>query len=106
MNFVIGWLKVKPGKRDEFMKLAHPYSATTIASEQGIEFLEFHPASTDPEMVIVIEKYHTSEVHDLHHKTEHFEEMWAQVQRLCVEARFENIFADRVEPDLIRFEAN
>ena len=106
MKFVIGWLKVKPGKRDEFIDLVHPYSATTIALEEGIEILEFHPASTDPDMVIVIEKYRTPEVHDLHHKTEHFERMWAQVQRLCVAARFENIFADRVEPDLISFKTN
>ena len=105
MKFVIGWLKVKPGKRDEFMELALPYGATTCTLEEGVEFLEFHPSSADPDGVIVIEKYRTPEVHDLHHQTEHFEQMWEQVQRLCVEARFENIFANRAEPDVIRFTA-
>jgi quinol monooxygenase YgiN len=97
---------VKPGKRDEFMDIAIRYSATTLELEDGIEFLEFHPASTDPNTVIVIEKYRTPEDHDLHHKTEHFERMWEQVQQHCVEVRFENIFADRVEPDFIRFATN
>src|SRR5262245_17353546 len=106
MKFVIGWLKVRRGMRDEFMDLAHAYSATTLELEEGIEFFEFHLSSTDPDTVIVVEKYQTSEIHDRHHQTEHFARMWEQVQRLCVEGRFQNIFADRVEPDFARFAMN
>jgi len=102
MKFVIGWLKVKPGKRDEFMALALPFAATAL-KQDGVEFFEFHLSSTDPDSVIAVERYRTPEVHDLHHQTAYFAEMWGHVQRLCIEGRFENIFADRVDSDLARF---
>jgi quinol monooxygenase YgiN len=102
VKFVIGWLKARPGKRDELMALARPFIATTLRQD-GIEFFEFHPSSTDADTVIVVEKYRTPEVHDLHHQTAHFAEMWGHVQRLCLEGRFENIFAERVDPDFARF---
>ena len=82
--------------------MARAYS-TTVEREDGIEFLEFHLSSSDPDAVIVIERYRTPEVHDLLHQTPQFHEMWKDVQRLCVEGRFENIFAERVEPDFERF---
>ena len=97
MKFVIGWLKVRPGKRDEFMALAGPFIGATLR-ESGVEFFEFHLSSTDPDTVIAIEKYRTPTVHDRHHQTAHFAEMWEHVQRLCIEGRFENIYADR-QPD-------
>ena len=40
MKFVIGWLKLRPGKRDEFMALAGPFIASTL-KEDGIEFSSF-----------------------------------------------------------------
>jgi len=102
MKFGVGWLKLKPGKRDEFMALARPFVSETL-KEDGVEFFEFHLSSTDPETVIAIEKYRTPEAHDLHHRTAHFAEMWGHVQRLCIEGRFENIFEDNVQPDFSRF---
>ena len=102
MKFVIGWLKLRPGKRDEFLALARPFISTTL-EEDGVEFFEFHLSSTDPDTVIAIEKYRTPEVHDLHHQTAHFAEVWGHVERLCIEGRFENILADRVDPDFARF---
>ena len=102
MKFVIGWLKLRPGMRDEFMALAGPFIEAALR-ENGVEFFEFHPSSTDPDTVIAIEKYRTPEAHDLHHQTPHFAEMWGHVQRLCIEGRFENIFADRVDADFARF---
>jgi quinol monooxygenase YgiN len=102
MKFVIGWLNLRPGKRDEFMALARPFIATTLKGE-GVEFFEFHLSSTDPDTVIVVERYRTPEAQDLHQQTAHFAEMWGHVQKLCIEARFENIFADRVDPDFARF---
>src|SRR5262245_170480 len=102
MKFVIGWLKLRPGKRDEFMALARPYIATSL-KDDGVDFFEFHLSSTDPDTVIVVERYRTPEAHVLHNQTPHFFEMWGLVQRLCIEGRFENIFADRVDPDFARF---
>ena len=41
MKFVIGWLTLKPGTRDEFMTLCRPFIAAT-REEEGVDFFEFH----------------------------------------------------------------
>ena len=103
-KFIMGWLTARPGKRDEFMAISKPYIATTL-QEQGVVFFEFHPSSTDPNLVIVVECYETPEAQDVHHGTPHFAAMWKEVQRLIAEARFENIFAARVITETVTFEA-
>jgi len=102
MKYVIGWLKLKPGKRDEFLTLMRPFTEKT-RQEEGVDFFECHPSSTESDTVLVVERYRTAEDHDLHHQTAHFADIWGHVQRLCVEGRFENIFADRVDIDTARF---
>ena len=42
MKYVIGWLKLRPGARDELMTLARPFVAETL-KEDGMIFFEFHP---------------------------------------------------------------
>jgi quinol monooxygenase YgiN len=103
-KFIMGWLTVRPGKRDEFMAISEPFISATL-QEQGVIFFEFHPSLTDPNLVIVVECYATPEVQDFHHKTPHFAAMWEEVQRLIAEARFENIFAASVVTDIVTFEA-
>ena len=103
-KFIMGWLTARPGKRDEFMAISQAYIATTL-KEKGIVFFEFHPSATDPNLIIVVECYETPEAHDLHHTTPHFAAMWKEVQRLIMEAKFQNIFAARVVPDAVKFQA-
>ena len=35
MKFVTGWLKLGPGKRDQFMPLAQPFIADTLREDGG-----------------------------------------------------------------------
>ena len=102
MKYVIGWLKLRPGARDEFMTLARPFVAETL-KEDGMIFFEFHHNSFDPDGVVVVECYRDHATHERHWTTSHFKEMWAHVERLTLEGHFENVFAARIEPDHIRF---
>jgi quinol monooxygenase YgiN len=103
-KFVMGWLTARPGKRDEFMAISQAFIATT-RQEKGVVFFEFHPSSTDPDLIVVVECYETPEAHALHQTTPHFIATWKEVQRLIAEARFQNIFAASVVPDAVKFEA-
>jgi quinol monooxygenase YgiN len=103
MKFVIGWLKLKPGRRDEFMAVSRPFIAATLR-EEGVVFFEFHHNSTDLDGVVVVECYKSHAAHELHWATPHFATMWKEVERLTIEGRFENIFADRTASDVARFD--
>ena len=102
MKFVIAWLTLRPGKRGEFMALAQPFAAAT-RQEDGVVFFEFHHDATNPDGVVAVECYRDHAAHEAHWTTPHFAAMWTEVQRLAVEGRFQNIFADRVEPDAAVF---
>jgi quinol monooxygenase YgiN len=104
MKFVIGWLTLKPGKRDEFLVLSRPFIAATL-QEEGVIFFEFHTSLTDPDGAVVVECYKDREAHELHWTTPHFSAMWRNVERLALEGRFENIFADRTATDVVQFGA-
>lgn len=95
MEYVIGWLKLKPGKRDEFMRLAGPVVATT-QKEDGCLFYEIHPTTLDPDTVIVIEGWQTIEQHQAHQKAPHHVAFGPEVVRLAIEGRFEEIDAKDV----------
>ena len=56
-----------------------------------------------PDTVIIVERFRSAEDHDLHHQTPHQIDIWGHLQRLGSEARFENIFADRVDIDELKF---
>jgi quinol monooxygenase YgiN len=103
MKFVIGWLTLKPGRRDEFMAVAQSFIAATVR-EEGVVFFEFHHSSTDPDGVVVVECYKNHEAHQLHWTRPHFVAMWKDVERLAIEGSFENIFADRTVPDVVKFD--
>ena len=100
MKFVIGWLTLKPGTRDEFMTLCRPFIAAT-REEEGVDFFEFHNDLGNSDGIVVVERYKSHEAHELHWTTPHFQAMWHIVQ--AIEGRFENIFADRVERDIAKF---
>lgn len=95
MEYVIGWLRLKPGKRDEFMRVAKPVVATT-QKEDGCLFYEFHPTQLDPDLVVVIEGWQSIEQHQAHQKTPHHTAFGPEVVRLAIEGRFEEIEAKDV----------
>ena len=102
MEYVIGWLKLKPGKRDEFMRVAKPVVATT-QKEAGCLFYEIHPTTLDPDLVIVIEGWQTIEQHQAHQKMPHHVGFGPDVVRLSIEGRFEEIEAKNVVSQTPKF---
>ena len=101
-KYVIGWLTFAPGKRDGFMKIALPYIVACRA-EEGCLFFEMNPSVTDPDVVTVAECFTRAEAHSAHLRTPRFEAFWAELSRIGLSGRFENIFAARVEPDAAEF---
>lgn len=103
-KYIMGWLKFRPGKRDAFIAASRGYIEACRA-EEGCEFFDFSLSPFDPDLAMVMECFASREVHELAHlKTGHFKTFWKQLGEVCVEGRFENIFADHVEPDSARFD--
>jgi quinol monooxygenase YgiN len=103
-KFIIGWLTCKPGRRDEVMALVVPYVSKCLM-EEGCEFFEMNPSVQNPDVITLAECFASSEAHALHLQTVAFQAFWKGLQSRCVEGRFLNIFADRVEPDSATFGA-
>jgi len=101
-KYIIGWLTLRPGTRDEFMALARPYIATCL-QEEGCLFFEMNPSGSGPDVVTVAECCKDEEAHEAHLRPPAFQAMWAEIGRLALHGRFENIFPDRVLPDTVSF---
>ncbi len=101
-KYIIGWLTFAPGKRDDFMRIALPYVAA-CREEPGCVFFEMNPSVTDPDVVTIAECFESAEAHVAHLRTPRFEAFWAELSRIGLHGRFENIFAGRVEPDAAEF---
>ena len=102
MEFVIGWLTCKPGKRDEFMTVAKPGIAIT-QKEDGCVFYEFHPSTLDPNLVVIIEGWQSPSHHQAHQKAAHQVAFGSEAGRLAVEGRFEVIEAAKVVTERPKF---
>ena len=103
-KFIIGWLTLKPGKRDEFMTLSRSFVEAT-RQERGVIFFEFHHDLANSDGIVVVECYENREAHETHHQTPHFQAIWKVVQRLAVKGKFENIYAHRLLTDVSEFDA-
>lgn len=101
-KFIIGWLKCRPGKRDELVALLGPYVAACRA-EEGCLFFDMNPSVTEPDVVVVSECFASRAAHQAHVEQETFRRFWNQLYELCLEGRFENIFPGHVEPDRADF---
>ena len=101
-KYIIGWLTLKPGKRVKFMALARDY-AERCREEDGCLFFEMNPRVDDPDVVVVAECFKSVAAHEAHLNTPWFRELWAELGRIGVTGRFENIVGGRVEVDTVDF---
>ncbi len=97
MKFVIGWLTLKPGTRDEFMTLCRPFILPQRVKRKAYDFFEFHNDLGNSDGIVVVERYKSHEAHELHWTTPHFQAMWHIVERLAIEGRFEHLRRSRRE---------
>jgi len=63
------------------------------------------PSVTDPDVVVVAEGFASGGANEEHLGTEAFRRFGDRLHELCLEGRFMNIFAHRVEPDRADFTA-
>jgi len=101
MDYVIGWMTVRPGERDEFFESSLEFVRATKA-EPGTLFFELHKSSENPDVVVAIEAYVNAEVHEAHVKSAHFAAFWHLFQRYVLTGKFENVTADTSRLDEVR----
>ncbi len=101
-KFIIGWVTCRPGRRDDLVALLGPYVAACRA-EDGCLFFDINPSIHDPDVVTVAECFASREAHDAHLGREPFLSFWDRLPEFCLSGRFENIFAEHVEPDAVDF---
>jgi quinol monooxygenase YgiN len=98
MKYVIGWIRIKPGQREDFLDRCRDFFETTRA-EPGVLAFEFLPSLDDPDVVVAIESYISPEAHDTHRAAPHFEAFRALIKSHVLGGRFETIVTDAVAKD-------
>jgi quinol monooxygenase YgiN len=102
MDFVFGWIRVKPGKRHEFMALVPDHVAKSRA-RPGVYWLEFHESFDDADTIIFTGGFANAEVHAAQ-TAEDDPPLIAKLEEIGVDARFENIVADHKRLDALTFD--
>lgn len=95
MQYTIGWLKLKPGKRDDFLSHASTHQTAT-QREKGCLFYEWHPSATDDDVLVLVEGWKTVGDHKAHLGAPHHAALLQNVGQYAVSGRFEEIEAARV----------
>ena len=62
MDAVLGWLRLKPGKREAFMSQVPRYLAAT-RSMDGVLFAEINPSHEDADLVVLTFGYRDATAH-------------------------------------------
>jgi quinol monooxygenase YgiN len=101
MDYVIGWITTKPGRRDEYMARAAPFVAATQA-ERGVVFFHLIPDPASADRVIAVECYESAVAHADHLTTPHFAEFWPIFEEYVIEGRFENLVDVTPRIDVVR----
>jgi quinol monooxygenase YgiN len=104
MDFVFGWIWVKPGKRDEFMALV-PGHVTRAKARPGVYWLEFHENFDDPDAIVFTAGFANAEVHAAQ-STSDDPPLIALLEKIGIEGRFENISAETKRLDVLTFDGS
>lgn len=102
MDVVIGWIRLKPRKRDEFMALVPEYATATRAMA-GCTICELTESREDPDVVVAIFGYTTPEAHAAQVISPHERKLLAALNDLGVDGRFDNFVSDGVKTDRLTF---
>jgi len=102
MDFVFGWIQVKPGMRHEFMTLVPDHVARSRAMP-GVYWLEFHESFDDVDVIVFTAGFANAEVH-ARQVAENDPRLIAKLEEIGIEGRFENISADTKRLDILTFD--
>jgi quinol monooxygenase YgiN len=102
MDFVFGWIRVKPGRRHEFMELVPDHVARSRA-RPGVYWLEFHESFDDADMIVFMAGFANAEVHAAQ-TSEEDGPLIAKLEEIGVEGRFENMSSETKRLDILTFD--
>ena len=102
-KYIVGWLKLRPGKRAEFAA-EYRKGAEATRREPGCVFYDYGLSDTDPDAMIIMECFASEDAHAAHLQTPHFRAVWAAIERLGLEGNFEDVWSGNSKPSSVRFE--
>jgi quinol monooxygenase YgiN len=102
MKYVIGWLKLKPQKRDAFFERIRPF-ATMSRSEPGVHVFEVAASDIDPEVAVFTEAYASEEAHTAHLETPEHRALLTDLQAMSISGKFIHIYPERSRTDEFSF---
>lgn len=101
-KFIIGWITFKPEMRGPFLSAISAHVAAT-RQEEGCVFFDVSLSLDGPNIAVVTECFESEEAHESHLQTPHMNRFRAEMPRLLVEGRFENVYSDRFSTDVVEF---
>jgi quinol monooxygenase YgiN len=104
MDFVFGWVRVKPGKRHEFMALVPDHVARSRAMP-GVYWLEFHESFDDADMIVFTAGFADAEAHAAQ-TAKNDPVLIAKLEQIGIEGRFENNSAETKRLDILTFDGS
>lgn len=102
MDAVLGWLRLKPGKREAFMSQVPRYLAAT-RSMDGVLFAEINPSHEDADLVVLTFGYRDATAHRALADAPQELELLSILDELAIDGRFENITSRGSRLDVVRF---
>ena len=102
MRHIVGRIWTRPGKRDEYLKLAARFIETSRA-EDGCVYYDEGPMDGDPSGIVLVECWTTAAHHAAHTAAPHFKEFGPVFEKYVLKATFEEIDSEKVNPILIDF---
>jgi quinol monooxygenase YgiN len=103
-KYVMGWLKLKPGMRAEFLD-HYAVGAEATRREPGCVFYDYAVSPGDPDAMVLMECFASEADHAAHLETPHFKAVWRAFESLGVSGTFQDIWSDSFKPSAVRFDA-
>jgi quinol monooxygenase YgiN len=100
MRFTIGRIWIRPGQRDEYMKLAADFIETSRA-EDGCVYYDQGPMHDDPSGIVLAECWKTAAHHATHTAAPHFKAFGPVFEKYVLRATFEEIDSEKINPIVI-----
>ncbi len=106
MRVTVGWLKLKPGARDAFLRdIAAPFAVATRA-EPGCLFFEMTASADDPDLIVITQSFRDAAAHAAHTASPHEAQLRRDLQSTGVRGDFLNLDTDaNWTPDALTFPA-
>lgn len=102
MKYVIGWLRMKPGRREDLLMRIRPFVEQS-RKEAGVHFFEVNPSDSDADVVVFSECYEDEDVHRRHLSTPEHDALLEDIAKIGIGGRFEHIYAERSTVHELRF---